>query len=151
MSSLFALTQRARPHCVGGMPIFLKNLEVGRTVTLNVGPDDTVETLTMKIHWKEGLPPAMQLILYRGKHVDVGGTLRDHGIEADSTLHLLKLRPKQGCIYVKTLIGETFTVDIGADTTVKEVKCALETLTGEKFTVDIDADATVKDVKDALK
>ena len=46
------------------MRIFVKNCLIGKTITLEVEPTDTVESLKTKIYDKEALPPHEQLLIF---------------------------------------------------------------------------------------
>jgi ankyrin repeat protein len=68
--------------------IFIKTL-TGKTLTIIVAKDDTVENLKQKVQDKEGIPPDHQRITYGGKQLRDGCTLADYDITKDATLHLV--------------------------------------------------------------
>ncbi|GJN32245.1 hypothetical protein PR202_gb20736 [Eleusine coracana subsp. coracana] len=60
--------------------IFMKT-PTGQTVTLNVDPSDTIDSVMEKIQ-------AKQVLLFGGKELESGRTLEDYDIQGGSTLHL---------------------------------------------------------------
>lgn len=74
------------------MQLLVKTL-TGKTITVDVNEDDTVETLKQRINEKEGIPVDQQRLIFGGKQIESERTLSDYGVTNGATMHLvLRLR-----------------------------------------------------------
>lgn len=74
------------------MQIFVKSL-TGKTITLNVEPGDSIDSIKEKIADREGISAQDQRLIFGGKQLESDRTIADYNLTANSTIHLvLRLR-----------------------------------------------------------
>ena len=87
------------------MQIFVKTIS-GKTITLDVQPNDTIDEVKAMIQNINSIPPDQQILTCRGKLLQDGEkTLSDYEIQEKITLHLLLRLCGSGGIFGTTPLG----------------------------------------------
>jgi len=76
----------------GGQQLQVKTL-AGKTISVEVEPTESIESVKQKIADQEGVEESTQRLIFGGKQLENGKTLQDYDVGEDATVHLvLRLR-----------------------------------------------------------
>ena len=77
------------------MPIRLQTL-AGKTITLEVAPQDTILAVKKGVFWKEGIMVELQSLFYSAEKLNDRKTLKYYNITESSVLNLRKKKNREG-------------------------------------------------------
>ena len=84
-----------------------------KTITLNVNLTDEVMTVKQKILEKEGIPVNSLRLIYEGKQMENGKTLKEHNICTEATVHLTLLLKGGHKLLVRPVVKKNKNCRIG--------------------------------------
>lgn len=105
---------------------------IGKVVSVKFLPSDTIRSIKEKVHTKMGLEPEMQVLLLAGNPLNDDATLSSYNISTESTFQLV-LRPESNNpvqIFVRTVTGMTFAMDVNLSDSISDVKAKIQKLKG---------------------
>ena len=108
-------------HPLSRLQMFVKSL-TGKTITLQVRGDDTVEHVKSLVYEREGIPPEQQRILSVGRALQDGRRVKDYSIQNGSTLNLCLQLLGGMQIFVRIQAGILITLEVEASDTIENVK-----------------------------
>lgn len=121
----------------GDMQIFAKTL-IGRTITLDVEPRDTVTNVKAKLQHKVWIAPEQQRLIFAGKQLEDSCTLVECNIEKGNTLHLVFRLLGGMQLTVASLSGRELSLEVLPQSRVRILKDLLQAKLGfswEQFTL----------------
>ena len=104
------------------MPIFVKML-TGKTITLNVTPETSVDTVKVEIHRRRGVPPGKQRLDFGVHELRGELMLTEYNIQKESTLYL-RVDDQCGSMPIHVLMptGKMTTLDVLPSDDVQNIK-----------------------------
>lgn len=105
----------------GRMRIFVETV-TGKIITLEAESSDTVEKVKTMIWDREWSPPDQQWLMVGHKPLEDGKTLAEYDIQKESTIHLLLRFRGVMEIFVKTVKGKTFSLEVKSYDRIENVK-----------------------------
>ena len=108
---------------------------MGKTLTLNVYPSDTIENIKKKIQEKEGYKPDQQRLIFWEKQLEDNKTLYEYNIQNQSVLYLvLRLREVKNMIqiFIRLMDRKELTLNVYPSDTIENVKKKIQDKEGFK-------------------
>ena len=96
---------------------------VGKTITLTVHPDYSIENVKQKIQEQLGASPDKQCLIFAGKQLEDSCTLSDYDIhkESNPAFHLVLRLESYIHIFVITRSGKTITLVVRPDNFIENI------------------------------
>ena len=116
----------------GDANIYIRTLS-DKMIVIEVLPTDTISDLKRMIKDKEGISPTDQILYYNRQELDDASTLASCNIPMESTLHLFTHVHPDMTIYVKTLTGKTFELNVNFFDTISTIKTKIKEMEGIPF------------------
>jgi len=100
-------------------------IQKDKTITLDVKPSDTLDSVKAKIQEKEGIPLDRYRLFLDGRKLEDDHTLQDYDIDERKSLELIPLF-LGGQIVVRTFSEKTIEVDVKPNDTIHTVKTKIQ-------------------------
>jgi len=116
------------------MQILVKT-SMGKTLTLNVYPSDTIESVKKQIQDKEGIKTDQQNLIFSGKTLENNNTLSEYNIQNQSALYLvLRLSEDKNMIqiFIRLMDRKELTLNVYPSDTIENVKKKIQDKEGFK-------------------
>ena len=108
------------------MQIFVR-VQNGKTLTLDVEPDTTIEEVKTQIEDKENILPSAQRLVFACHAMEDSHTLSDYNVPDEAMIHLVRVAIRGGMqIYVCGVSDKKWAFEVEPSTTVEEVKAQIE-------------------------
>ena len=107
------------------MQIFVNTL-TGKTITLDVEVDDTIESVKTRISDKEGIPTYQMNLVHDVLVLKDGNTLSDYNIQNDSKLDLIVSEPTFQVEVFLQEREESFFLDVKGSDSIKQIKAKIQ-------------------------
>eukprot|EP00956_Cyclotella_meneghiniana_P003136 scaffold3829_cov45-Cyclotella_meneghiniana.AAC.4 len=83
---------QSTPNLRGGtdsMKIFVEAVRNGRTITVYVEPNDSIDKVKSLIQDQHYIPTRQQIFIFKGQQLEPGCTISDYGIQREDTIDLV--------------------------------------------------------------